>query len=35
MDQQQGRTDRLVGATAQAVDGMALVTPGELLHPLG
>ena len=35
MDQQQGRTDRLVRAAAQAVDGMALVTPGELLHPLG
>ena len=35
MDQQQGRTDRLVGTPAQAMDGMALVTPGELLHPLG
>ena len=34
MDQQQGRTDRLVWAAAQAVDGLALVAPGELLHPL-
>ena len=35
MDQQQGRTDRLVGAAAEAMDGMALVAPGQLLHPLG
>ena len=35
MDQQQGRSDRLVGAAAEAMDGMALVAPGQLFHPLG